>query len=105
MMMRRPKFFRAPMVLFGVAWLGGMSLVTMGLWNVSVGTMLSLPAITIWQAVALFLLSRVLFGRFGGGGWMHRARVMRGMAGLTPEERERFRKAMEERGPGRCGRA
>jgi hypothetical protein len=73
-----------------------MGLVVAGLWNVLMPAILNLPAITFWQAVGLFVLSRALFGRFGG--WppgMHKARFVRGWNHLTPEERQRFRQAME----------
>jgi hypothetical protein len=98
--MRKPKFVGTPIVLFGIAWLGIMGLLTMGLWNVLMPAILRVPAISFWQALALFLLSRVLFGRFPGGRWMRRSRYVRGWKELTPEERERFRQAMEPHVPG-----
>jgi hypothetical protein len=58
-----------------------------------------LPAIGFLQALGLLLLSRILFGRLGGG-WGHRmrnARWVRGWKDLTPEQRERFRGAMGSR--------
>jgi hypothetical protein len=83
-----------PLVLFGIVWLGTMALLTMGLWNVLMPAILRVPAISFWQALALFLLSRVLFGRFAGGSWMRKSRYVRGWKELTPDERERFRRAM-----------
>jgi len=91
--MRRPRFVGMPIVLFGIAWLGVMGLLTMGLWNVLVPDLIRLPAIGYWQALALFVLSRVLFGRHGGG-WMRRSRHVRGWHDLTPDQRQRFRRAM-----------
>jgi hypothetical protein len=92
--MRRPQFVGIPIVLFGIAWLGIMGLLTMGLWNVLIPAILRVPAISFWQALALFALSRVLFGRFAGGSWMRKSRYVRGWKELTPEERERFRRAV-----------
>lgn len=63
-----------------------------------------LPPITFWQALGLFLLSRALFGSFGGwGSRMRKARFVRGWKGLTPEERQRFRRAMDPHRPGDPG--
>jgi len=95
--MRRTRFVGAPFVLFGIVWLGIMGLVIVGLWNVLMPPILGLPAISFWQALGLFLLSRVLFGRFGGWGprVLRKARFVRGWKDLTPEERERFSRAME----------
>ena len=97
--MRRPKLVGTPVVLFGIAWLGIMALLTMGLWNVLMPAILRVPAISFWQALALFLLSRVLFGRFAGSSWIRKSRYVRGWKELTPEERERFRRAMNSAPP------
>ena len=102
--MRKVRFAGAPMVLFGIVWVGIMGLVIAGLWNALMPTILGLPAIGFWQALGLFLLSRVLFGRFGGWGpRMAKARFVRGWKDLTPEERQRFRHAMEPRRPPNFG--
>jgi len=92
--MRRPRIVGGRIVLFGIVGLGIVGLVTMGLWNLLVPAILHLPAISFWQGLGLFLLSRVLFGRFAGGRWMRRGRFVRGWHHLTPEERERFRRAV-----------
>jgi hypothetical protein len=99
--MRIPRFVGTHFVVFGIAGLGLIGLITMGLWNVLLPAILGVPAINFWQALGLLLLSRLLFGRFGGG-WGHgmrKARFVRGWNGLTPEEKERFRCAMEPRRP------
>jgi Ca2+/H+ antiporter, TMEM165/GDT1 family len=97
--MRRPQLVGTPVVLFGIGWLGIMGLLTMSLWNTFMPAILRVPAISFWQALALFLLSRVLFGRFAGGSWMRKSRYVKGWKELTPEERERFRRAMGPRPP------
>ncbi|MFA7272682.1 MAG: hypothetical protein WC044_02385 [Crocinitomicaceae bacterium] len=41
--------------------------VLMWLWNALMPEIFGLQAITYWQAVGLFVLSKLLFGGFGGG--------------------------------------
>jgi len=72
-----------------------MGLIVSGLWNALMPAIFGLRAITFWQAVGILLLSRILFGGLGGWGHrMRRPRFVRGWRSLTPEERERFRRAM-----------
>ena len=51
-----------------------------------------------WQALGLLLLCRILFGGLGHGGpRRHGGRGFRGRCrNMSPEEREKFRKVMEE---------
>jgi len=95
--MRKMKFVGLPVVLFGIAWVGILGLLTVGLWNMLMPVILGLPAITFWQALGLLLLSRVLLGKFGAK--FDKARFVRGWKDLTPEERERFRAAMQPSRP------
>jgi hypothetical protein len=91
-------------LVFGIAFVGIVGLVTMALWNALMPAILGLPAINFWQALGLFLLSRLLFGRFGGlGHRMRKVRFVRGWQGLTPDERQRFRDAMGAHRPAGCG--
>ena len=78
--MRKMRFFGAHFVLFGILFFGVMGLLIFGLWNALIPAILGLPKISFWQALGLFILSRILFGRFGGGGWgkMRKARFVRG---------------------------
>lgn len=102
--MRKIKFVGIRIVLFGIAAAGVLGLVLAGLWNGLMPAIFRLPAITFWQALGLFLLSRLLFGRFGGwGNRMRKARFARGWSSLTPDERDRFRHAMGPCGPGHGG--
>ena len=92
------------MVLFGIAFAGIVGLATAGLWNLLMPAIFGLPAISFWQALGLLVLSRVLFGRYGGWGQrMAKSRFSRGWKSLTPEERQRFSQAMGPRCPGRFG--
>ncbi|MBC7570660.1 MAG: hypothetical protein H7319_13115 [Spirosoma sp.] len=81
--------------------------VVMGLWNALLPDILGVSAITFWQALGLLLLSRILFGRYGGAGrgfgrgadggreWKQK------MAGrwrqLTPEQREQMQQNWRDR--------
>lgn len=93
---RKFPFFRNPFV-FVVLWLvlavaiGG---IIMLLWNWLMPVIFGLPVLSLWQALGLFVLTRILFGSFGFGG--------RGMPGrgknpvqdkwmkMTPEQRKEF---------------
>jgi Ca2+/H+ antiporter, TMEM165/GDT1 family len=91
------------MIVFGMVWIGVMGLIIYGLWNRLMPSIFGLPVISFWQALGLLVLSRVLFGRFGGWGRrMRRSRFIRGWRDLTPEERQRFHQAMESRHGGHC---
>ena len=96
--MRKVRVVGARVVLFAIVFVGIMGLLTVVLWNLLMPAILGLPAINFWQALGLLLLSRLLFGGFGGWGRrMRKARFARGWNGLTPEERQRFRDATEAR--------
>jgi hypothetical protein len=78
-----------------------ISLGVMVLWNWVVPAVIGWKAIDFWQALALVVLSRLLFGlRFGFGHRMQwRGRMAERWAKMTPEEREKFREGMRAR----CG--
>jgi len=72
------------------------------LWNWLMPALFGLHVITIWQAVGILILSKILFGGFRGGsrgGWGSRRRIIERWEKMTPEEREKFRQSMR----GRCG--
>lgn len=87
--------------------LGG--LLVMYLWNWLLPPLFGWPAIRFWQALALLLLCRILFGGWSGGGRSSRSNIRRRMAErwehrweqrweqMTPEERERFRQRFQDR--------
>jgi hypothetical protein len=91
----------AGMLLF--AFVGGQ--VVMRLWNWLLPPLFGFREVTFWQALGLLALCRILFGNVGGRGRgfdrsaMRRRLAERGMARMTPEERERFVQGMR----GRCG--
>jgi len=87
-------------VIFGVLAVGVFGALIMLLWNWLMPTLFGLHQITFWQALGLFLLSRLLVGGFKGGQphgsrrW--RRRMMERWARMTPEEREKFRDEMRQ---------
>ncbi len=66
--------------------------VVMSLWNWVVPAVTGFHSVTFVQAVALLVLSRILFGglRGQGGGWHWRHRLRDRWEQMTPEQRERF---------------
>ncbi len=80
-----------------------LGFVVMWLWNWLMPPLFGLHAINYWQALGLFVLSKLLLGGFRGGpfrGRDWRARMIRRWEDMTPEEREKFSAAMRgRRGP------
>jgi hypothetical protein len=64
--MKRKFAFAIPFFVLGFVFLGGLAV--MLLWNAILPTVLGVAVITYWQAIGILALSRLLFGRFGGGG-------------------------------------
>ena len=85
------------MIAIAVVAIPIFGLVVMSLWNWLMPSVFDVRPIGFAQALGLFFLSRILFGRFGGGGGRrHRLHAMKERWELlTPEERERFRAGME----------
>ncbi len=90
-------------LLFGLLFVALASYVTMRLWNWLLPELFRLPLISIWQALGLLVLSRILFGGWGSrSGRAHWARqrqqwrqhMSARLDCLTPEEKEKFRQKM-----------
>ena len=83
----------------------GVTYVVMSLWNWLVPGLIGWKAIDFMQAMGLLVLTRLLVGFRGFGGWHRhhhghwRGRMHERWANMTPEEREKFRDGMR----GRCG--
>src|SRR5437870_1162153 len=86
--------------LFGLAAVVVFGWITASLWNWIMPEVFGLGMISFWQALGLLVLGRILFGGFRGGrGCGGYGRRRRGWESMTPEEREKFRGAVESR----CG--
>jgi hypothetical protein len=98
------------------ACLSAVSFIVMQLWNHLLPEILHVGTINFWQAMGIFILSKILFG-FGKGGrgfgghdgnpWMRR-KMEEKFRNMSPEEREHFKQKLGDRmcGPrgGRFGR-
>ena len=91
--MRKFRFVGGRIAAFAIVGVTAAGLLVSMLWNAVIPAVFGLPAIGFWQALALFALSRIFFGHFGGRPFS-KARFARGWGNLTPEERVRFRAAM-----------
>jgi hypothetical protein len=111
--MRKRLIWIAPAAILGIvifSWIGGE--VVMLLWNWLAPALFGWRQINFWQALGLLALCRILFGGFGVG--CHRSRSRGGMRDrvservsermaerweqMTPEEREKFRRGLHDRG-------
>lgn len=114
-------FFRNPFV-FAILWLVvavGLGAIVMLLWNWLMPVIFGLSVLSLWQALGLFILMRILLGSFGFGrrGGMHgRGMHGRGFPGkdmnqvrekwmnMTPEQRKEFINKRKEMGFGHWNR-
>ncbi len=74
----------------------------MSLWNWLMPVIFGLTTITFWQAIGLFILSKIFFGGFkggrgGGGPRFWKQRMAERMEKMTDEEKEHFRAKMQNR--------
>jgi hypothetical protein len=93
-------FFIAAILVFG--------LIVMGLWNAILPAVLGVKAISFVQALGILLLSKILFGGFGGRGWRGspawKQKMKQRWDNMTPEDREKFKAEWKHRCGGRWGR-
>ena len=84
--------------------------VVMGLWNAILPAVLGVKSITFLQALGILLLSKILFGGFGGKRWggghgqEWRQKMKEKWNNMTPEEREKFKAEWKNRCGGRWQR-
>ena len=87
---------RGIQMVFGIIILATVSAVVMLLWNLLMPSIFGLTTINYWQALGLFVLSRILFGRLGFGrnhwmrGRMDHNSIHNKWMEMTPEQREEF---------------
>ncbi len=101
--MKKKWIFLAPAAIVGMVlfiFIGGE--LVLHLWNWLLPALFGWHQITLWQAIGILALCRILFGRIGGRGmgrYNFRGRIAPRWERMTPEEREKFRQGMR----GRCG--
>jgi len=99
---RASKFFK--IFFFAIVFLAGFSAIVMLLWNNILAGVLHVSTITFWQALGIFVLSKILFGGFRGGPWgrhQWKHNMHQRWANMTPEEREKFKQEWKDRCRGR----
>ena len=105
---RFPRFILFLLFIFAV--LVPLGFIIMALWNNILAVIFPIALINFWQALGLFLLSKLLFGGLPGkpawAGRRHNRREMEEMRNkwfnLSPEERKNFRQDM--RSGFQCGK-
>lgn len=94
-------------LIFGIAAILVFGLVVMSLWNAVLPAVLGVKTISFMQALGILLLSKILFGGFGGGrrgGWGNKGKWMdmkEKFSGMTPAEKEKFKDEWRNRCGGR----
>ena len=103
-----PNFSRKgfhPAKILGFVLLGMFFIVLVGwivqlLWNALLPSIFGLPSITLWQAIGLLLLSKILFGKIGSPGQSpsHKAKRWKNKwKNMSDEEKAKFREKWRER--------
>lgn len=83
-----------------VAFVSLFSFIVMKLWNAILPDVLHVSTISFWQAMGILVLSKILFGGFGG--WGHKKHEWKKKLGekwqdMTPEERIKFKETFQSR--------
>ncbi len=96
-------------LFFGTIAVFLFGLLVMSLWNAILPAVLGVKTISFWQALGILLLSKILFGGFPGGRHNSRGKakwmeMRQKFAGMTPEEREKFKSEWKTRCGGRWGK-
>jgi hypothetical protein len=94
---RIKKFFM--IFIFSIAALFLFSFIVMNLWNAILPAVIHVTAITFWQALGILILSKILFGGFGGRRWGGRRNhfMQERFANMTSEEKEKFKAQWKDR--------
>jgi Ca2+/H+ antiporter, TMEM165/GDT1 family len=95
-------------LLFGTIAVLVFGFVVMGLWNNILVAVTGVKAITFLQALGILLLSKILFGGFGGGkSWRGspawKEKMNQRWDKMSPEERDKFKAEWKNRCGGRWG--
>jgi len=82
----------APIALFLFSW------IVMLLWNGVLVGVTGAGVVTLWQAMGILVLSKILFGGFRGGRGGHWNHQMKGKwQNMSPEERVQFKQQWRDR--------
>ena len=81
----------------GIAFFFLLPAAVMWLWNAILPAVLGVKAITYWQAAGIFVLSKILFGHFGGGGGHRRKSWKEKGPMFSEEDKLKFRDEMQKR--------
>ena len=85
------------------AFLAVFGLGTMLLWNSVLTAVIGVSAVTYWQALGILLLSKILFGHFGGGHRWHRrpgfamANFREEYMHMSDEDKKKFKEEWRKR--------
>lgn len=108
--MKKFWFKKGLMILFfGIIAITAFGFIVMSLWNAILPAVLGVKAITFIQALGILLLSKILFGGFGGGrhwrgspAW--KQKMKQRFENMTPEEKDKFKAEWKNRCGGMWGR-
>ena len=93
---KRGFFFIIPVII-----LFGLTAIVMWLWNTILPTVLGVQEVSFWQAMGILVLSKILFGGFGGfrkhRDHTHKRQFFNKIKNMSPEEKENFRQQWRER--------
>ena len=97
----KPGYWIVKIVALCVIAVALLGLITMSLWNWLVPELFHGPIITFWQALGLFVLSKILFWSFSkkhhGHGAPWRPYWKEKWAAMSAEDRERFKQKMKDK--------
>ena len=90
------------MLLIAVVAIPLFGFIIMSLWNAILPSVIHVSTITFWQALGIFVLSKLLFGGFSGGPGRRRdskqrLAMMNKWQNMNPEEREKWKQEMRNR--------
>jgi hypothetical protein len=94
-------------LVFGTIAVTVFGFIVMGLWNAILPAVIGVKTITFVQALGILVLSKILFGGFGGGRGRWRGsqawkeKMKQRFDTMTPEEREKFKAEWKNRCGGR----
>lgn len=98
--------FKGKIALFvigGIAMFFAVTAIVMWLWNLLLPEITGVKAVTFWQAMGILVLSKILFGGFGGKhgkGWRAKEKFRRMKeehCGMSEQEKQRLKELWKKR--------